>query len=46
MLVREAGIDDAGAGARVHVESWQTTYAGIVPAECLTRLSYRPRAGF
>ena len=29
--------------ARVHVDSWRSTYAGIVPAEYLAGLSYRNR---
>jgi GNAT superfamily N-acetyltransferase len=31
---------DASAIARVQVDSWRTTYAGIVPADYLARLSY------
>jgi GNAT superfamily N-acetyltransferase len=46
MFVREAGIDDAPAIARVHVDSWRTTYAGIVPADFLSRLSYEQREDF
>jgi hypothetical protein len=33
MLIREAFPTDAAALARVHVDSWRTTYAGIVPAD-------------
>ena len=29
MLIREASASDVGAIARVHVDSWNTTYAGI-----------------
>jgi L-amino acid N-acyltransferase YncA len=44
MRVREADIDDAAAIARVHVDSWRTTYAGIVPEEQLiSQLSYEGR---
>ena len=41
--IRVASLDDAGAIARVHVDSWRTTYPGIVPAEHLAGLSYRKR---
>lgn len=43
MIVREAGVEDAGAIARVHVDSWRTTYRGIVPDELLDNLSYEQR---
>jgi len=36
--IRVATVQDAGAIARVHVESWQTTYAGIVPEAYLASL--------
>jgi len=36
--IRVATVQDAGAIARVHVESWQTTYAGIVPEAYLSSL--------
>ena len=36
--IRTAGPEDAGAIAYVHVESWRTTYAGIVPAAYLAGL--------
>jgi len=33
--------------ARVHVDTWRTTYTGIVPAEHLANLSYeRCQAGW
>jgi len=38
IAIRAAGIDDAGAIAHVHVESWRTTYAGIVPDAYLAGL--------
>ena len=31
MLIREATADDAAAIAHVHLESWKTTYPGIIP---------------
>ena len=39
-VIRLAQIDDAPAIARVHVDTWRTTYAGIVPAGHLAGLSY------
>jgi|SRR5215831_21290950 len=36
--IRAATAGDAVAIARVHVESWRTTYAGIVPDEYLSGL--------
>jgi L-amino acid N-acyltransferase YncA len=44
MLIREAEITDAVAIARVHVDSWRTTYVGIVPTDYLAGLSYEQRA--
>lgn len=39
-VIRPAVPEDALAMAHVHVDTWHTTYAGIVPAEHLARLSY------
>jgi ribosomal protein S18 acetylase RimI-like enzyme len=39
VLIRQATIDDADALTFVQVESWKTTYAGIVPDSFLARLS-------
>lgn len=39
-VIRPAEIDDARAIARVHVDTWRTTYSGIVPDEHLSSLSY------
>ncbi len=39
MVIREATVDDAAGIARVHVDTWRATYAGIVPAEHLAALS-------
>lgn len=36
--VRAAEPDDAAAIARIHVESWQSAYAGILPDEVLLNL--------
>lgn len=41
--IRTANPADAAPIARVHVDSWRTTYEGIVPAEYLANLSYRDR---
>jgi GNAT superfamily N-acetyltransferase len=46
MLIRAASPTDATAIARVHVDSWRTTYAGIVPADYLANLSYAQREQF
>lgn len=44
MQVRPARVADSGAIARVHVDSWRTTYAGLMPDEVLAGLSYERRA--
>ncbi len=38
--LREANVLDAAAIAKVHVDSWRTTYAGVVPEDFLAQLSY------
>lgn len=38
-MIRRAAISDAPAIAHVHVETWQTAYTGIMPAEFLAGLS-------
>jgi ribosomal protein S18 acetylase RimI-like enzyme len=43
MTIREAAPEDAAGIARVHVESWRTTYPGIMPQEHLDALSYADR---
>jgi len=43
ITIREARIEDAAGMAKVHVDSWRTTYAGIVPGAYLARLSYAGR---
>ena len=42
-LMREATCSDIPAIARVHVDTWRSTYSGIVPDEVLTDLSYEKR---
>lgn len=44
MKIREAVLDDAEGIARVHVDSWRTTYKEIVPNSYLQQLSYEQRA--
>ncbi|GAB3059093.1 GNAT family N-acetyltransferase [Salinicoccus sesuvii] len=43
MWIREATMADASGIAKVHVDSWRTTYKGIVPDEYLSNLSYEQR---
>jgi ribosomal protein S18 acetylase RimI-like enzyme len=42
--VREATIEDAEAIASVHVESWRSTYDGILPASFIASLNVEERA--
>lgn len=44
MEIRQADIRDAEGIAHVHVESWKTTYKGIVSDEYLQSLSAEQRA--
>ena len=43
MMIREAHIEDAPSIALVHVDSWRTTYKGIVPDKFLADISYEQR---
>jgi GNAT superfamily N-acetyltransferase len=43
MVIRAAQPADAAAIAKVHVDSWRTTYRGIVPDDFLATLSYEQR---
>jgi ribosomal protein S18 acetylase RimI-like enzyme len=43
MIIRKAKIDDATGIAKVHVDSWRTTYKGIIPDDFLNNLSYEQR---
>jgi L-amino acid N-acyltransferase YncA len=43
MRIRMATVADVAAIARVHVESWRTTYKGIVPDDFLANLTYEQR---
>lgn len=40
MIIREAKVEDAAGMARVQVDSWRTTYTGILSDEELSYLSY------
>ena len=42
--IRPATEHDASAISRVHVQSWRTTYAGVVPDEYLATLNEADRA--
>jgi GNAT superfamily N-acetyltransferase len=42
--IRSGTPEDAAAVARVHVDSWRTTYRGIVPDDFLAQLSYERSA--
>ena len=44
LTIRKADIEDAGAIAHVQVESWKTTYPGIVPDAFLSSLNKQERA--
>lgn len=41
--IRNAILSDAKGIAKVHVDSWRTTYAGIVPEPFLQQLTYESR---
>ncbi|MGK7937920.1 MAG: N-acetyltransferase family protein, partial [Xenococcaceae cyanobacterium] len=43
MIIREAKLEDAEAIARVHVDSWRTTYQGIIPESYIAKRSYQKR---
>jgi ribosomal protein S18 acetylase RimI-like enzyme len=43
MIIRAAHVGDAAGIARVHVDTWRTTYRGIVPDDYLANLSYEER---
>lgn len=46
VTIRAATPADAAGIARVHVDSWRTTYPGIVPDDYLARMSYKSREQF
>jgi GNAT superfamily N-acetyltransferase len=43
IIIRIAKVEDAEGIAKVHVDSWRTTYRGIVPDTFLDNLSYEQR---
>lgn len=43
MMIRVATIEDTKGIAKVHVDSWRTTYQGIIPEDFLNNLSYEQR---
>ncbi|WP_339217714.1 GNAT family N-acetyltransferase [Ornithinibacillus sp. FSL M8-0202] len=43
MKIRKAVISDAAGIAKVHVDSWRTTYRKILPESFLNNLSYEKR---
>jgi ribosomal protein S18 acetylase RimI-like enzyme len=44
MVIREATLDDSEEIARIHVDTWRTTYRGIVPQNFLDEMDYSMRA--
>ena len=42
-LIRTANLSDADVIARVHIDSWQTTYRGLMPDKVLDNLSFERR---
>lgn len=43
MHIRKATLEDSPAIAKVHVDSWRTTYKGIIPQSFLDKLDYNHR---
>lgn len=43
MIIRRATIEDSKGIAKVHVDSWRTTYRNIIPDAFLDSLSYEKR---
>lgn len=46
MLIRQAVPEDAKSIAKVHIDTWKSTYRGIVPDEYLAGMSYERREAF
>jgi ribosomal protein S18 acetylase RimI-like enzyme len=44
ITIRSATLDDVKGIARVHIDTWRSTYRGIVPDDYLDSLSYENRA--
>ena len=45
-LIRAASIADVQAIARIDIETWRATYAGILPDSVLVDMSTRQRSAF
>lgn len=43
LIVRAADVDDARAIARVHVDTWRSTYTGIIPQDYLDGMTIENR---
>ena len=43
MIIRRATLEDVKGIAKVHVDTWRTTYKGIIPDTFLDSLSYEKR---
>lgn len=43
MIIRPARVEDAAGIAKVHIDSWRSTYQGKIPADYLASLSYETR---
>ena len=43
VTIRQAKIEDAGPIARAHVESWRTTYDGIIPGDYIAKFTSEER---
>ncbi|GLV59415.1 putative N-acetyltransferase YuaI [Dictyobacter sp. S3.2.2.5] len=43
VTIRPATLQDVEGLARVHVDTWRTTYRGLIPADYLAGLTYEPR---
>jgi ribosomal protein S18 acetylase RimI-like enzyme len=46
MTIRVATVPDAGSVARVHVESWNVAYRGIMPDEKIAKMDLATRTQF
>jgi len=44
LVIREATVEDSAEIARVQVDTWRTTYRGIVPQSFLDEMAYDLRA--
>lgn len=45
-MIRPAVLEDAAAIGRIHVESWRSTYRGLMPDAVLSGLSVEKRTAF